>query len=365
MKRIFFVLCILSYPIVCFSTTAPDLKNRIKIDGKTDEYTSDEWILTGETAFRERSDDSRWGGDNEISGIALTWDHDYLYVAVTCATYGSVLMVFVDHAAGGIQDLQGAATLRRDVVFTGLAPNLIINADRASPEAGVVVVSSTEPLRYLERDDYDSKFFQPSDGGGALEIALPWALVQTEGGNIKLLAIVTRGEGSGAGDAAPDPSSVLEDRAYLDNAITIPVDGDLDGLVDMDVSPQGVASFAFSGAEPGREGQTFDVRLNAKLFVPDRSEVLTFRIEPGDLSGAIQLYMTCEIFSIDGKRVAVLFKDEPRTYQPRVSSQLDQWNGRNTAGDVVPGGIYVVNVSGGVARGARTHVSRKPVAVAR
>jgi hypothetical protein len=77
------------------------------------------------------------------------------------------------------------------------------------------------------------------------------------------------------------------------------------------------------------------------------------------------MYMTCEVFSIDGKRVTVLFKNEPRTYQPGVSPKLDQWNGRNAGGDIVPGGVYVINVSGGVARGATTHVSRKPVAVAR
>jgi hypothetical protein len=227
-------------------------------------------------------------------------------------------------------------------------------------------VSSTEPLRTLESGVYESSFFQsPGGEGGALEVALPWSVVRPQGRCLKLLAIITGGEGSGVGDAAPDPSSHLENRIYLDNAITIPVDNDLDGIPDFDVSPREVVSFGFPQRAPEHEGWTFDVRLAAKLFVPERSQPLEFRIDPGDLNGDVQLYLTGEVFSIDGRRVTVLFKDEPRMFQAGVAPRVDTWDGRDAGGDVVPGGIYVISISGGTARGATTHVARKPVTVAR
>ena len=68
---------------------------------------------------------------------------------------------------------------------------------------------------------------------------------------------------------------------------------------------------------------SFDIRLDAKLFVPDRSQPLEFRVEPGNLNGTVQLYLTGEVFSIDGRRVAVLFKSELRTFQRGVSPRVD------------------------------------------
>lgn len=369
MKKLFFVLCLISFPTASLSTTAPNLENRIQIDGNAAEYSPDEWILNAATAVTESDDDSRWGVKNDIRGVAVTWDRSFLYIAVTCATNDSELMIFIEHANGGVKDLRAAAHLRRSVVFTGLSPNLIVSANRAVPEAAVASVSSADPFELLENAGFDSYFFQPPEGGGALEIALPWAVVQPTSGQIKILSIITGSEGTGAGDAAPDPSSPLPgtptERAYLDNAVTLVVDGNGDGLPDVGISPRDAASFGAGSDAPAQESHEFEIQLNTKIIAPDQGQSLEIKIGPGETRSQIQLFLTCEVFSIDGRRVTTLFRDQPRLLVPNLAPQVDVWDGRDAGGEIVPGGVYVINVTGGAARGAITHAVRKSVAVAR
>lgn len=369
MRTLFFVLCLFSFPAVCFSTTSSDLQTRIRIDGRAIEYAADEWVLDTETPFRERSNDSRWGADNDIRRLAVTWDRSFLYIAVECKTYDSSLMLFVENTSGGARDLLSAGPLRRGIVFTGLSPNLIVVARSAVSEAAVTVVSPEEPFTPLDDERVESRMFQATETGGALEIALPWDVVRPEGGSLRLLSILTGGEGSGAGDAAPDPSSDLREdgaaRVTLDNAVEITVDGDLDGEPDVGVSPRDLASYGLEQRAPVAEGQTFDIRLEAATFVPDQAQPLKFRIERAVSADPVQLYLTAEVYAADGRRVAVLFQNETRTFERSTIQPWDEWDGRGANGEIVPGGIYVLVVSGGVSRGAATHFARKPVAVAR
>ena len=76
--------------------------------------------------------------------------------------------------------------------------------------------------------------------GGALEAAIPWRLIGTNEGSIALVALVAGEEGSGSGDAAPNPNGALSSlrsrTAFLDRALNVAVDGELDGDPDEDVS---------------------------------------------------------------------------------------------------------------------------------
>ena len=209
MKAAVLALLLLGIPAICGATTAPDLSTRIRIDGNLDEYEPDEWVLDANTSFREAPGDSRWGTDNDISRIAVTWDLNYLYIAVETNNYSSILMTFLEHENGGIADLVGAAALRRNIVFSRIPPNLVVDANRAEPEARVAVVSILEPPRYIDPGLYRSRFYQPASGKGALEMAFPWESVLPASGLIKVLAVVTAGAGTGAGDAAPDPTMRL------------------------------------------------------------------------------------------------------------------------------------------------------------
>jgi hypothetical protein len=336
MKAAFLALLLLGISAICAATTAPDLSTRIRIDGSLDEYEFDEWVLDASTRFRELSNDSRWGTDNDISRIAVTWDLNYLYIAVEANNFSSILMTFLEHDNGGISDLVSAAALRRNIVFSRITPNLVIEANPAEPEARAVVVSILEPPHYIDPGLYRSRFYQPARGPGALEVALPWSSVMPPSGSIRVLAAVTAGSGTGVGDAAPDPSVLLQSRrtaqARLDNAITIPVDRNNDGEADIGVSPRGEASFSFTQEKPRIPDTGFVIGLGRSAVLPDTGDPVKFWIEAVDLAEPAQFYLTCEVYSVSGNRVRVLFRDELRLYEPGVTPPEDTWDGRNDSG---------------------------------
>jgi hypothetical protein len=369
MKRALTALLVLMSPATCPGVTAPDLSTRIRIDGRAVEYTDDEWILDAATVFSESDHDSRWGADNDVWRIATTWDETYLYIAIEGVFRSSALMAFLEHAGSGVTDLISAGPIRRNIEFYSIVPNAVIEADRASLDATVAAVSIVEPPQYLSSDAYQSRFFQPTQGPGTLEIALPWSAVFPVAGYVRLLACVTGGVGTGVGDAAPDPTQLLsanyQAQAYLDNSITVPVDDNHDGLPDTGVMPRSVVEFAFDQTAPVGHALDIDLRLEKGSFAPDASEVLRFQIGTTAAGGPIRLYISCEVFSVSGERVRVLFRDQPRELQEGVEPQWDVWDGRNDAGDIVRGGIYVVLATSGPSPGVASRSAKQSVAVVR
>jgi hypothetical protein len=369
MKRALAALLILLIPATSPGVTASDLSSRIRIDGRAIEYTDDEWVLDATTVFRESDHDSRWSAANDAWRIAVTWDETYLYVAIEGSINESALMVFLEHAGGGVSDLVSAGSIRRNIDFSGIVPNLIVQANRASIDATVAVVSILDPLRYLQPDQYSSRYFQPTQGPGALEVALPWSRVLPSAGFVKLLACVTGGVGTGVGDAAPDPSQLLsanrQAQAYLDNAITIPVDDNHDGQPDMGVMPRSVVSFEFDQKEPVAAESDIGLRLETNSFAPDNAEVLRFKIDETTCSDPVVLYVSCEVFSVSGERVRVLLRDEARVLQAGVEPQWDVWDGRDDQGEIVRGGVYVVLVTGGASAGVVSSSAKESAAVVR
>lgn len=369
MRRVLPALLIVLLPVPCPGVTAPDLSSRIRIDGRAVEYTDDEWILDGTTAFGESENDSRWGADNDVWRIATTWDETYLYIAIEGSIHSTALMAVLEHAGGGIPDLISAGPIRRNIEFYSILPNMVIQADRASLDATAAVVSILEPLRYLSPEQYQSRFYQPGQGPGALEIALPWSRVFPLAGYVKLLACVTGGVGTGTGDAAPDPTRQLsvnqQAQAYLDNSITVPVDDNHDGLPDMGTMPRSVVSYEFDQGAPVDDAGGIDLLMESNSFVPDASEVLRFKVATTTVGDPLRLYLSCEVFSVSGERVRVLFRDEPRVLQAGLEPQWDEWDGRDDAGNIVRGGMYVVLATAGASPGAATSSAKQSAAVVR
>jgi hypothetical protein len=260
---------------------------------------------------------------------------------------------------------------RRNVVFSGIVPNLIVQGTGGNLDAAVAEVTVLEPPAYWEEDAYESRFFQPAIGEGALEVALPWAKMSSTSGFLKLLAFVTGGIGTGTGDAAPDPTALLsalrQAQAHLNNAITIPYDDNHDGLPDTNpgVSPRSVASFEFTQQEPVRDNREIDLQLERNSFSPDASESLRFQISVQCSNDPVQLYVSGDVYSVSGEKVRTLFSDELRTFTPGVPPQWDEWDGRDDSGEIVRGGIYVVNVGSSVSPGAASSSARKSAAVIR
>lgn len=369
MTRALTLLVILLIPAPCPCVTEPDLGTRIRIDGQVTEYTDDEWILDGTTVFRESGRDSRWGASNDISRIAATWDEQFLYIAIEGSIHDSRLMTFLEYTGNGVPDMISAGPIRRNIEFFGILPNIVIQASRASLDASVALVSILDPLRYLDPGGYTSRYYQPARGPGAMEIALPWSQVFPEAGYLKLLACVTGGAGTGAGDAAPDPSERLSANhqalAHLDNAITLPVDDNGDGLPDMGVMPRAAVSFQFDQQAPAAADGEVILRLEQSSFAPDEGEVLRFKVDATSASDPVTWYVSAEVYSVTGERVRVLFRDESRVFQSGVEPPWDQWDGRDDRGEAVRGGVYVLLVTGGASPGTASSSAKQSAAVVR
>ncbi len=382
MKRFAFLLVfLLLLPCASPSTTSNDLRSRILVDGRILEYDLDEWILDATTEFPEGKEDSRWGADNDIHGIALTWDVYNLYIAVPCVAFNSTLMLVIDSECGGVGSLDDVEAFRRNIRFSNFTPNFLLATGQVSREVTAAFIDCSRDLYLLDADRLDAWFLQDGLMGGSLEVAVPWkelgrfertgTVVNTPvaGAKLSLLAVLTGGPASGVGDAAPDPVSLLENDparpAVCDNAIRIELDADEDGLLDLGVSPRDAASPLVT--EIGSERQNLPLALDIaqKVIAPDRGETLQFRPKPALDSYPLTVYLTARVFSSSGRLIDVIYEDTPRRFSGADSGIWDQWDGRDFRGNLVRGGIYILTVSGGAAKGVATEVTKGTFAVIR
>ena len=82
------------------ATTSPTRggADSLRIDGSSADFTADEAIFTitpGSTLY-ESSSDSRWGVNNEVLQLHVTWDKDSLYVAVDGVIWGNNVILLFD-----------------------------------------------------------------------------------------------------------------------------------------------------------------------------------------------------------------------------------------------------------------------------
>ncbi|UCG53255.1 MAG: hypothetical protein JSW58_06795 [Candidatus Latescibacterota bacterium] len=383
MKRLAVVILALVFlPTDLPGTTAPDLRSRIIIDGRATDVEEDEWVLNGETEFRETRGDSRWGRDNDISGIAVTWDNFNLYVVVPAVTVGSTLMLFIDTMCGGAESLIPQDFFRRNIEFGGLTPNFMLQTNRTMSEPIGGYLDCTRPFNLIENDRYRSRYLQDGADGGALEVAIPWEVlgdfVRTDDGVrvpsddaiLGVLAAITGGSSTGAGDAAPDPSFALENDstrvAVLDNHIWIPLDTDRDGTLDIGVSPRDVASFAIPPSAQDteiRQGLPIKIPLDQKLFSPDEGGVALFPVSLDPPTYTLPINLTARIYSAAGHLVRTLIEEEPMMLS--AEPVRIEWDWRDDRGDEVPGGIYVLAVSGGAGKAALKNTVKASFAIIR
>jgi hypothetical protein len=373
------VLALCLPPALAGATTAPDLRSQIVIDGSLGDFAADDWILDETTTFPERSGDSRWGTDNDVRGIALTWDEHNVYIGIPAVVVSTTLTLFVDIGCGGVDNLRGQGTFRRNIEFSGLTPNALMNVSRAFEEPELAMLDCNRPLTTVDAAEYRGLFAQAGPDSGALEIALPWTLfpgfdvngagvaVPSDGKRLRVLAVVTAGPGMGAGDAAPDPSITLEDDstrvAILNNYVELPLDADGDGLLDIGVSPRNVATYAVASTEDERGVLPITILVQEKLIAPGSGESLQFSISLNPSDYPQTVYLTGRVYSSSGRLLRTLFADEPVVLAS--GSVAKTWDGRDQAGVIVPGGVYVIAVSGGPGGEASKNTATASFAVIR
>lgn len=354
-----------------------DLRARIAIDGSVGEYTAVEWVLDSGTSVAEVAGDSRWGTGNDIRRLAVTWDSRFLYLAVDCSIANTSVLVCIDCGCGGLADLREFDPVTRNISFKASTPNLILHAVPSDPRPRMIYLDCSHSRQTVPAGEYPAVFLPSAPPGGALECAIPWSLVPgfdrtqsgvllpEEGYEIRLLAAVTGGSATGAGDAAPDPTLVLEDdstsAAVLDNCVIIPLDSDEDGLLDLGTAPREVAAFAHSFRTGRVAFPAVTLEIDRKAFAPDGGERVSFRPVFESRPDA-PVPVTARVYSASGALITVLFRERPLMPGPDGTFDWESWDGRDENGSVVPGGIYVISVmvesgSAGNGRNARQAIA--------
>jgi hypothetical protein len=378
--RLFALVLASILPATAVASTSHDLRSRITINGDLGDFSADEWILDATTPFAEPVGDSRWGHDNDILGIALTWDDIDLYVGVPVVAISSTVMLFVEAVCGGLTNLTDAGPFRRNIEFAGIRPNVLVKTGSSAGVVDVALLDCTRPLNILDPALYRGRFRQDEDTG-ALELAIPWsalgAFVQTgagtavpaDGGVVRVLTVVTGGPATGAGDAAPNPATLLDNDstrvAILNNYIEVSLDVDNDGLLDAGVSPRARAMVAVAQTEDSGPLLPLRLVLQNKLVRPGTGNPLTFYAALDPAEYAQPVYLTARVYSADGRLLRKLFEDVPRDLSQGSPAVLDTWDGRDHDGMPAPGGVYILALSGGPALGAPKHTVKASFAIVR
>ena len=389
--------------------TARDLSARVHLDGYTNEFVPGDEDVFGidprSGLLQESRTDSPWT-NNEIYQIRVTWDAQFLYVAVEGKIWGNNMLILMDTVPGrGLNDMTNLNSWRRNISFDAFGR---FAGDEFLPDIfGATWDTNLNPrlLTQLSGNQVDdrqvgpdfraSASFDQGNDGRAMEFAIPWRnvfagiagvgtrdTVVNVGGvvdtlrrmplgvhSIKLTAVLTAGwDGSGGPDSAPDnlrghtndgnANIVIDNYARIDldeNDDTGMGNGGPDGIPDWNVSPIQRVQFRYPPpVVPVRfflDAMTF----NRPAFAPDAGDVVHFGVKlkpalnPSDpLDQARRVTLSAGVYDIRGRWVRTLFQNWNTTAldanQNLESEQKGLWDGRDGSGNRVPPGVYIVRM---------------------
>jgi hypothetical protein len=396
-------------PCPSWATTGRDLSQRILIDGFTSDWEADESLFGYNSALRmleEPTDDSKWGVNNDISQVRVTWDADSLYLAGDAKTWGNNLIILLDVLPGrGMVTMSGLNSWSRNFTFdtsdvvrdNDFAPDLFGATWDGNPTPHLVIHNSGTQVTDLQVGGGQfraaSTFYQDRDGR-AMEFAVPWRMVfaddpesrdtvVTVGGvrdtlrwfppgqrRLKICCVLTAGgDNTGGPDSAPDNTrghtSDGTANVYIDNFAEIELDlkddtglgrGGPDGIPDWGVGPcdrSEAGRFRFKYPVPVvsvRFGLA-DLELNRPAFSPDLGEQVHFRfavnppLDPADPLAAYRTVdLSANVFDLRGRFVKNLYVYDRRAALTATAPERDHWDGRDEGGRIVPPGVYVLRL---------------------
>jgi len=385
------------------AATARDLSGRIRIDGFTSDYTDSEKIfgINPNGQPQEATDDSKWGVNNDINQIRITWDARYLYLAGEGKIWGNNMILFIDSVPGrGLARMDSLNSWRRNFFFdtdpvSGFGPDLFVATwdGNTSPRLITQIRGQT-----VEDDVPGALFsaaatFSQGNSGRAMEAAIPWATVFLQqaglgvretlitvngvsdtiailprGAKLKICGVITGGgDGTGGPDSAPDNTQGLSSdgsaKAVIDNYAIIDLDrnddtglghGGPDGVADWGVEPISRVTFRFPPPIVGRLFCAKDLVFDRPALLPDRGEHLRWDVslepppDPSDPdNGARKIQLSAYIYNLRGHAVRTLYTSQERpVLRPNDPAYhvFDSWDGRDDSGAIVPPGIYMVRL---------------------
>jgi len=337
------IICLLS---ICFAITNEDLSDRIIIDGISNEFTLDEYILSDSLGnLLESPADSYWGEFNDIKQIKITWDLAYLYLVVDACSWDNNVMLFIDIFNDyGIEDMSELNAWQRSFKFYNINPDFFIGTwDTNDTPQFWKIKSGGERDAELISSIEASASFDSGNLNGSMEIKIPWEVLYydlehslSSFPSIRLISLLTSGDDlSSSPDCAPDNLGGMTNNSgqmvILDNYAEIIIDIDGNGIPDMDVFPNSRRSFPIQ--EPPVQSTPLTIQkvdfVTSNTFSPILEESVSFTLITNRSSD-----FTVEIFDLDGKFINLAKQKD---------NLLDwSWDGKNLNGNIVPFGIYIL-----------------------
>ncbi len=315
----------------------------ITIDGRLD---AGEW--DGYLALPDSSD-SAWTAANEIDGLYVAWDADYLYVAIDGIVHTNSWLLYLDvdpGGPGGETDLTAIDVWERGAQFTalGFAADFqygcyqhqsawdggslweITSATTTTDRSGEVILADDAAHAYGD--------------AGASELAIPWDVLYglgagqvPVGAQLSLVASICwdpEPDGELGGDSVPNNVAAL--LPTIDTVWTFTVDDDGDGLPD---SWGGTAAPPLAGT----------LRLRSPHPNPFNPQTrISFDLPDGEPSR-----VTLSVYNLRGERVAVLVDGTLPAGRHDVS-----WRGTSNDGRLLAAGTYVCQLKHGGRVATRT-----------
>ena len=359
---------------VVHAVTARDLSSRIRIDGFTSDFQSDESMFgfnTAANAPEEAPDDSRWGVNEDINQIRVTWDSQYLYVAGEGRIWDNNMILLFDTVPGrGLTSMTQLNSWRRNFDFDttstatgpGFAPDLFAATwdGNTSPRLIVQIAGNQVDDQRVGTTFNAAATFLQGNPDRAMEVRIPWkslflgsAGVGTRdtfmtvagvadtfhlfppGARIRMCAVVTAGgDGTGGPDSAPDNLRGHTDNAgdlvFIDNWAILDLDRNNDtglnggrpgpdGVADWGVSPKSRITFRFQPPVVALRFAADQVQVDRPAFSPDRGEKVNFsvvldkKLSPDDPIAKVRQYnLTANVYDMRGRFIRAIYQGQTR-----------------------------------------------------
>jgi len=336
---------------ICFSITQEDLSDEINIDGVSNELDYyDEILIDLNGALLESPIDSYWGEYNDIKQLKITWDLNYLYLAVDACSYDNNVLLFIDiYDDYGIEDmselnnLDDTGTWRRSFNFYNFNPDFFIATwdKNDTPQFWKVEEESSHRVEQIFGIETFATF-DTDNLDGAMEIKIPFDILFFDNEHslvnfkhIKLLSIIAGSDDYTSGpDCAPDNLGGMANDAgqmvILDNYAEILIDAIDDGYPDMGINPREQTSFLET---PPIKPEALLVEnvifQNGKTFSPILDEIIEFELNTNRLSD-----FSVKIFDLNGKFIDMAEEAEAPLHWI--------WDGEDRNKNLVPFGIYIL-----------------------
>lgn len=411
------LVALAAFALPAWALTARDLSSAIRIDGYATDFAADEAVFGLNelvNAPEEAWDDSKWGSNEDLNQIYITWDSRYLYFAATGVIWNNNMVVLFDTVPGrGLESMTALNSWRRNFQFdtTGVGPGTGFAPDffgatwdgNTSPKLVVQLDGNRVDDEAVGPNFSASASFSQGNLGRAMEFAIPWrsvflgqaglgtrdtlmtvgSITDTlhrfpPGTKIKLCGVVTAGgDGTSGPDTAPDNLGGTTDNSgalvYIDNWAIIDLDqiddtglgnGGPDGIADWGVSPRTRITYRVRPPFLSKQFSASEIQLDRPAFRPDAGEVVHYSfkldqpVNPNDEADRRRTFgVTAKIFDFHGRAVRT-FSSPTRSALTPSDPALDKWDGRDDAGRIVDPGIYVLRltVTGSTKRATRSMV---------